>query len=165
MTLAAELSAKGIPATITVTDVSPEALELAQQNAANLVPENSHVILKFIEASLFDDPSITAHAPYDLIVANLPYVSNTWKMNPAAQPDVIFHEPDIALFGGEDGLALYRDFFASAPHHLAEDGRIIIEYGEDQTSEMLTIAQSAFPKKKADVFQDYAGLDRVLVLS
>ncbi|HSW79011.1 MAG TPA: HemK/PrmC family methyltransferase [Candidatus Babeliales bacterium] len=45
--------------------------------------------------------------PYDVILANLPYVPNTWKINEAAMA-----EPKIAIFGGKDGLDVYRKLFA-----------------------------------------------------
>lgn len=165
VTLALELSKHPVAADIIATDIAPEALELAHENYKNLGESNNNIRLEFLEASLFDHKKIKGSAPYDLIVANLPYVPTTWKMNPAAQADVLFYEPDVALFGGSDGLDIYRDFFAQAPEYLAKDGQIIVEYGETQTKELLPLAQAAFPTQKADVYQDYAGLDRVLVLS
>jgi release factor glutamine methyltransferase len=165
VTLAAELGKHPVAADIIATDVAPEALELAQENYKKLGESNKNIRLEFLEASLFDHKKIQGSEPFDLIVANLPYVPTTWKIDPAAQPDVIFHEPDVALFGGEDGLDIYREFFQKAPEYLAESGQIIIEYGETQTKELLPLARAAFPTKKADVYQDYAGLDRVLVLS
>ncbi len=45
--------------------------------------------------------------PYDAVLANLPYVPNSWKINEAAMA-----EPKIAIFGGDDGLDVYRKLFA-----------------------------------------------------
>ena len=150
--------------TLVATDLSPDALALASENWEALKPDNRHVRLGFLESDLFAHPDIAKHAPFDLIAANLPYVSNEWKMNPAAQPDVVFHEPDLALFGGEDGLDLYRQFFAAAPRFLHPNGAIVLEYGEDQTLRMQALAQAAFPEKTISTLQDYAGLDRILVV-
>lgn len=163
VTLALELQAASIPATLTITDVSAEALELAEENYNTLNPKPSpHVVTKFCVADLFDHQSI-AGKQFTLITANLPYIAPAWRMNPAAQPDVLFHEPDVALFGGDDdGLGLYRSFFSSAPTYLAPGGSIIVEYGEDQTAALKPLAEKAFPNAKITVHKDYAGLDRIL---
>jgi release factor glutamine methyltransferase len=164
--LVLELQAKSIPTTLIATDVSTEALELARENYSLLNPKESpHTKVSFIEADLFDSPQISGKK-FDLITANLPYIAPAWKMRSDAQPDVFFHEPDVALFGGdEDGLMLYRNFFEVAASYLREDGKIIIEYGEDQTENLLSISRSAFPKANHTVHKDYAGLDRILEVS
>lgn len=158
ITLSQELSKLHTLYEIIATDISPNALALAQENAAKLGAK----YLKFLQADLFTHPDFKIKMPYDLLIANLPYVSNSWKTDPLAQPEVVFQEPDIALFGGEDGLDIYRNFFQQAPQFLAEDGLLLIEFNEDQTNTLSKLAQSAFPHKKCRVYQDYAGLDRVL---
>ncbi len=160
VTLSLELAARSINAEIIATDVSSDALELAQDNAKKLnTPEN----LTFVQGDMFRALELQDSAPYDLILANLPYVADTWKIDPRAQRDVLFFEPDLALFGGgTDGLALYREFWKETPGYLKADGRVIIEYGEDQTPAMLPLIEQAFPGKKATVYKDYADLDRVL---
>jgi len=165
VTLALELAKKGLPATILATDISKEALDLAQENATALKAyDNKNIQLTFLEADLFDHAKIGEKKPYDLIAANLPYVSTTWQLNPAAQPDVVFYEPDIALFGGEDGLVHYRKFFKEAPAYLAKNGHIVCEYGEDETIDFIPLAKRAFPGRDGIVYQDYAGLDRIFEL-
>jgi len=140
---------------IIATDVSSEALELAQENAAALA-----ATVTFLTADLFDNPAISG--PYDLIIANLPYVPDRWRMDPQAQPEVVFKEPAIALFGGEDGLDIYRRFFAEVPHFLTPTGHLLIEFNEDQGQAIADLAQKAFPDRQVKVTQDYAGLDRCL---
>lgn len=154
--IATTLSLESPALTITATDISGEALELAQENARTL-----GATVTFAQSDLFE----TVTGTFDLIVANLPYVETTWQQNPAAQQDVLFYEPDVALFGGEDGLDLYRRFFTEAPNYLTEGGAVIIEYGETQTSAISALARSAFPGHTLIIHQDYAGLDRVLTLT
>ncbi len=164
ISLALELDAVHIPATIIATDISSEALEQAQENKDRLLVGESYVRLTFLTADLFGHPQIEER-PFDLIVANLPYVETTWQQHPLAQPDVLFYEPDVALFGGSDGLAIYRRFFADAPRHLNPEGAVMVEYGDTQTALFAPLAQAAFPQKTLRVEQDYAGLDRVVILS
>ncbi len=163
VTLALELEALHIPATLILTDVSAEALALARENYETLNPRPSpHTAISFLEADLFAHEKF-AGKRFQLITANLPYIAPAWRMNPDAQPDVLFHEPDVALFGGdEDGLGLYRSFFAEAPSYLAPGGRVIVEYGEDQTPALKPLAQAAFPGATITVHKDYADLDRIL---
>jgi release factor glutamine methyltransferase len=150
VSLALELAAKNVPATLIATDIAQEALELAEENWDKMKGESSSLIkMSFITADLFDHPLIREH-PFDLIVCNLPYVETTWQVETGAQPDVIFFEPDIALFGGEDGLDIYRNFFKRAPSNLVDDGAVILEYGETQTAVITPLA--------------VAQLDRVIIL-
>lgn len=77
-------------------DIDPATLDVARQNAVR-----HGVQAEFITTDLL------AGAPtYDIIVANLPYVPDEFKINTAAG-----HEPRLALFGGPDGLDLYRRMF------------------------------------------------------
>jgi release factor glutamine methyltransferase len=161
VTLALELSARHLPATIIATDISKDALAVAQENAERLRATSPLVKLYFLEADLFHHPDIKKYAPYDLVVTNLPYVSTTWQHNPAAQPDVIFFEPDIALFGGKDGLSLYKRFLKEVPAYLSPTGKLLFEYGEDQTASMTPLVTAAFPERTLQVHQDFAGLDRL----
>src|ERR1044072_4792280 len=153
--IAITLALEGVAKNILATDISSDALGLAQENWQRLGGDKKPAPT-FLQASLFDHPVIAKHAPYDLLLANLPYVSTDWQQHPAAQPDVLFYEPDVALFGGQDGLDLYRQFFHAAPQYLHKNGRIIIEYGEDQTKGLLPLAKAAFPSKACTVHQDYA---------
>ena len=166
ITLALELAQRSVPATILATDVSPPALEVARQNGKQLAADSLPLVhLSWLEANMFTNSAIFKAAPYDLIIANLPYVPTSWRFDPAAQPEVVFMEPEIALFGGADGLDLYRIFFAQAAQYLATDGRILIEYGEDETGDITPLAFTAFPNRTIETFKDYAGLDRVLQVS
>jgi release factor glutamine methyltransferase len=161
VTLGIELALRTTPAQILATDIVPEALEIARENWDSLAPIDIPVP-QFIQADLFNHPKIAQMAPYDLIVANLPYVPSTWQFDPLAQPEVVFHEPDIALFGGEDGLDHYRHFFAEVQHYLASHGRIIIEHNEDQSEALHALVAKELPNCTATTHQDYAELDRIL---
>jgi release factor glutamine methyltransferase len=164
ISMALELGERNVPYQILATDLAPEALALALENWSHLQVAGSprYGSLKFVQSDLFAAPSVAAGAPFDLLLANLPYVPLTWRFDSQAQPEVIFQEPDIALFGGADGLQIYRRFFAEAPRFLGDTGISLIEYGEDQTASIVTLAESAFVGRPIGVYQDYAGLDRTL---
>jgi release factor glutamine methyltransferase len=164
--LAIELAKLGVPAELIVTDVEQDPLDLAQENWTTLqLPENKNLTrMEFLVADLFANPRIAERAPFDAIITNLPYIPAVWAQNPAAQPDVIFYEPDLALFGGEDGLDLYRQFWADAPNYIKPNGLIAVEHDEDQGEAMRSIAHTAFPDTEPRTFQDYGGYDRVTEL-
>lgn len=164
ITLSLELAAKSIPAEIYATDLSQEALELAKENFAALTLKQAHSPIKFLTGDLFAIPDLTPKAPYDLIIANLPYVPTTWQSDPTAQTEVLFYEPDIALFAGLDGLDLYRRFFSALEPFLMPDGLVMIEFGENQTETLTKLIKKYFPNRKWKIYQDYAGLDRLLLL-
>ncbi len=163
-TLCFELAKQQTPAQIIATDVVVEAVQLAQENLERLseVPGEQTSPTTLLIADMFDHPSIAKGAPYDLIVANLPYVPIGWKTDSAAQPDVVFWEPDIALFGGEDGLDHYRVFFDQVWEYLAPEGVILIEYGEDETGDLRFLLDGMQETLELTVHKDYAELDRML---
>jgi len=161
-TLAAEGAVRGLPMEIVSTDLEPSCVELAKENYAALVPRTEIVRTTFVVADLFEHETIRAHAPYDLVIANLPYVPSTWAQDPKAQRDVVFFEPDIALFGGEDGLDIYREFAKQLSSFLKEDGQLLIEHNEDQTPLITALIQYALPEHTLITHVDYAGLDRAL---
>src|SRR5689334_6126547 len=84
-------------------DISPQALELAQENARRLGVEER---VTFVQSDLL----AALPTRVDLLLANLPYIPRSDQQELA--DDVRHYEPEIALYGGDDGLALLRRFFA-----------------------------------------------------
>lgn len=87
-------------AKVIATDINSECLEVAKQNAKTL---NTGII--FLKGSLLE-PLNTLKLKNYFLLCNLPYVPNDFKLNPAAMK-----EPQIAIFGGLDGLDLYQELF------------------------------------------------------
>ncbi|MBI3624279.1 peptide chain release factor N(5)-glutamine methyltransferase [Candidatus Saccharibacteria bacterium] len=83
--------------TVIATDISQSALKIARQNAIE-----HKVNIKFYHGNLLDPLSFRP----DVIIANLPYVPDGFTINEAAM-----QEPRLAIFGGGDGLDLYRQLF------------------------------------------------------
>jgi release factor glutamine methyltransferase len=116
--------------------------------------------LRLLQGAL-DEP-VAAEPPYDLVVANLPYV-------PSAEiaglpPSVRDFEPRGALDGGPDGLALVRRMVARAPMLLAPGACLLLEVGMGQAATVAAEAAAFTELEPARLVADYAGIDRVVVL-
>ena len=108
-------------ARVTACDVSDEALAVARSNADQLGAS-----VQMVRADLFDDTFATdIGGPFDLVVCNPPYVPKEEMAD--MQPEVVDHEPHLALFPGDDPLRFYRRLSLLAPLLLAEKGRMLVE--------------------------------------
>lgn len=88
-------------AQVIAIDTDKHCLAVAADNAAKHEVDIALLQGNLIEPLLSQDTEIPT-----IILANLPYVPNNYEINEAAR-----HEPELALFGGEDGLDLYREMF------------------------------------------------------
>jgi release factor glutamine methyltransferase len=140
-------------AIVHAVDISADALDVAQRNAAVYAPE-----VVFHQGDLLT-PLIGA-APFDLIMANLPYIpTETARSLPVAK-----HEPLLALDGGADGLALIARLLAqiAAARMARPGGLILLEIGADQGAACVALARDHLPGAAARILPDYAGLDRIV---
>ena len=107
---------------ILAVDCSPDALDLARENAVGHALAEA---IAFAEADLLP----ATERPFDLILANLPYI-------PSAEVDRLpvaaSFEPRLALDGGPDGLAVVRRLLEALPSALAPGGMALLEIGFDQ---------------------------------
>jgi len=113
--LALALKAARPDASVTATDVSADALALARQNA-----RRSELDVQFLPSDLLD----AVGGPFRLIVSNPPYLPDADRES--AQPEVR-HDPELALYGGPDGLTLARRLALQAPAHLEAGGALLLE--------------------------------------
>ena len=132
---------------VTATDISRDALSLAQENA-----DLNAVQINLAESDLFAAIS----AKYDLITCNPPYLSQA-DMD-TLQKEVSF-EPALALFGGEDGLDYYRRIAQTYEAHLNPGGTLLLEIGSTQAD-----AVAALFTARTGVLKDLGGNDRLLVI-
>lgn len=114
--------------TVTLVDISKPALAVARSNA-----ERHHLRVSVLEANLLDFD----HSPFNVILANLPYVDRAWPRS--AETD---HEPSIALFADDSGLALIKQLITQSVTHLTDDGYLILEADPRQFRSIVTYAQS-----------------------
>ena len=107
---------------ITATDVSEGAVEVAKLNAGDTEQE-----VTFFVSDMFEN----VDGNYDVVLANLPYV----PVGARRQPEITY-EPDIALYGGDDGLDFYRRFFDQLDDYLVDDGFAVIEFSPTQYAQV-----------------------------
>lgn len=100
-------------AQISATDISQKELSVARSNAST-----HQIKTKFIESDLWEKVSGT----YDVVVTNLPYLQTDADLMPE-----VTKEPGVALFGGSDGLDLYRRFLKDINRHLKPGGYLFTE--------------------------------------
>ncbi len=112
---------------ICASDISKAALEVARRNAER------HGLLQRIEfrvSNLF--AALEADRRFDMIVSNPPYVAESEAESLPA--NVRDFEPRVALFAGEDGLAVVRRLITEAPRHLSPGGHMLTEVAYDQSA-------------------------------
>lgn len=108
-------------AEITGTDISEDALAVAQENVSNYGLEDQ---ISLVKSDLFD---ALGGSQFELIITNPPYVTEEAVF---AFPPEYAAEPVLAHAGGEDGLTLVRRILADAGRHLSADGMLIVEIGQ-----------------------------------
>lgn len=128
---------------VLATDVSPGALELARANAERL-----GLAVRFVEGDLL------AGLEADAVVSNPPYV----ETGATLAPEISEHEPPLALFAGEDGLAVHRRL---VPAIVASRARFAgLEVGAGQAAAVRALFAAHW---ETDVGRDLAGVERVVV--
>jgi len=140
--------------TIDATDLSPDAIAVARDNAQRL---GAVWNVRFAVGDLF--APIEPGRRYDLIVANPPYIA-TGEI-PTLQPDIKDHEPRLALDGGSDGLVVVRRIVEEAPAHLRPGGALALEIGSDEGAAVRELLEK---QGWTDVrtARDYGGNERVV---
>ena len=132
------------------SDISAEALSLALENAKRFGLQ-----MRFFQSDLLE----SAGTDYSMITANPPYITEEEMRN--LDPEVVLYEPHLALFGGRDGLDLYRRIIREAPAHLAPGGWLLMEIGCDQAEAVEELCKAAGFFEITAV-KDLAGRDRVV---
>ena len=157
--LAVALRGRRVPADevrIAAVDVSPDALDLARENAVG------HAVgdwVTFDAADLL--PASSTAVAWDVVAANLPYVRSDAM---ASLPTPTTFEPPGALDGGPDGLSVIERLLDELPTGLAADGVAFLEIGADQGEAIVALAGDRLPGWSCRVETDLAGLPRTAVL-
>ena len=138
---------------VTATDISQDALELATENS-----KRQDLNLSFIKSDCFSEIS----SKYDIIVSNPPYISRADEEEVGL--NVLHSEPHLALFADEDGLAIYRRIAEESKDYLNDGGKIYLEIGYKQGQSVPALFMENFPEKRVRTLKDRFGQDRMVVI-
>ena len=149
--IALSLAAEFPEAEIIATDISEDALALAVENAARLGLTDR---VRFLRTHLLEN----AEGAFDLIAANLPYISTEQRQNLSRE---VLHDPEVALFGGVRGDELVWELIALAPSRLQPGGILALEIGAGQSEALMSALAE---KNYRDIWteKDYSGVTRFL---
>lgn len=159
--IALTLAAESTPHTIEVTasDVSIQALRIAKKNFKNF-KKNKQIQnpVHFIQSDIFS----RIQGRFDIIVANLPYLSQRVFATSSLTYPELHHEPRLALTSNDAGLEKIKIVLKDASNHLLANGDILCEIGSEQKQALLLYIQKKHPSMNAFVKKDLAGKNRIL---
>lgn len=133
---------------LTATDISSKALAVAKANANKL-----DVDITFLEGDMLEPLT----KKYDILVSNPPYIPQDENVDSLVKDN----EPNIALFGGNDGLKFYRIILENAKKNLKDRAMICFEHAYDKKKEIEELAKLNFPTAKVETIKDLEGKDRM----
>lgn len=133
------------------SDISIEALRIAQENAKI---NNSNV--KYIESDLFEK---IEEKDFDIIVSNPPYIDEKEMQELEEQ---VKKEPEIALYGGKDGLKYYKEIAKQAKKYLKTNSYLCFEIGYNQKENVKKILETE-EYKDIQCYKDLYNNDRVII--
>jgi len=139
-------------AKIMAADTSKDAISLASENAARLGLDSR---VQFVQGDLlepFDER-------FDVIVANLPYIAMYERPQLSRE---VMHDPEVSLFGGEQGDEVIQKLIGQAPERLVSGGLLALEVGLGQTDRLF---EGLAAKKYKDIAakNDYSGRPRFVL--
>ena len=152
--LAVTLAAEIATASVTATDLSSDALEVAKQNAER---HGVSTRVTLLNTSYLD----AVPGAFDLIVANPPYVRDGDKTALARD---VRHEPDMALFGGPDGLRDVAGVMDAAVEKLTPGGWFVMEFGYGQEDDVRRLVEARRALRLDHVRGDLQGIARTAII-
>ena len=135
-------------------DISPEALEVARRNGQNLgfAARTEWMLCHWGEGVC---------GTFDIIISNPPYIEDADIAT--LEPEVSRYEPRLALSGGNDGLACYRNIAPVIARLLKKNGIAVLEFGQGQ-EDAVTHIMAAHHLKKISEAQDMGGITRCIII-
>ncbi len=152
VSLAKGLSAKGQEKTSTffATDVSKKALKVAKENA-----KANGVNVKLIHSDILEN----VRMDFDVLVANLPYLSKEWKTKS------IKHEPKLALFTKEKGLFLIHELLEQIANKKIPPKFVFLEFDPRQKILLSKLIKKTLPNSRQKFYKDLTGKWRIVEIS
>ena len=139
-------------ADITISDISREALNVAEKNKNELGLD-----VDIIESDLFKN----INQKFDCIVSNPPYIKTNEEI------EYIFkdNEPNIALYAGEDGLYYYNEILKDVKNYLNDNFLIAFEIGETQKEDIIELANKYLDNIEIETKKDLSNRDRMIFIT
>ncbi len=138
-------------ACVTATDISPDALSLARENA-----ETHNAKIRFLQGDIFAPVS---GERFDVIACNPPYLT---KSDMSELQTEVKAEPALALYGGDDGLEFYRRLAKQTASTLKSGGYALFEVGYTQVQTVLDLFLHNGEYAAHGIIKDLCGIDRVI---
>lgn len=154
--IALSLAAEGAFERVVASDVSPEALDVAAGNAQRLGLADR---IELRHGSLLD--VVRPDEMFDVIVSNPPYIAESDRAMLA--PEVVQHEPAVALFGGADGLRAIEPIVRDAGACLAPGGLLALETAAGQGAAIEQLMGRSGAYGAVEVRRDLAGRERMVL--
>jgi len=158
--------AKELPrARFVATDISRAALDVARRNATR---HGAAERIQFVEADLLrgsgewrvaSGEQENAKAAFDVVVSNPPYIGR--RETGTLAREVLEHEPELALFGGEEGYELYGELIRQAAERLKPGGVLVLELGYNSLPAVEPLLEAAH-WTSVGVTADLASIPRVI---
>lgn len=137
---------------VTITDISNEALNIAKSNAKKF---DAHV--RILQGDMVEP---VKNEKFDIIVSNPPYIPEDEEVMSIVKDN----EPNIALFGGKDGMKFYKIIMSGAVSMLKDKSILAFEHGFDKKEEMIKLAKHYYPNAYVMSLKDLEGKDRMTII-
>ncbi|MDT0711676.1 peptide chain release factor N(5)-glutamine methyltransferase [Mammaliicoccus sciuri] len=139
---------------VIATDISEEALLIAQTNASTLKAP-----IEFLKGKSLE-PLIKENIKVDVLVSNPPYIS--YEEQKEMSDTVLNYEPHLALFAEDDGLAIYKDIILNLEHVMSDNGLVIFEIGHLQGELLKDFIETHLNVEHVKIIQDINQKNRMI---
>jgi release factor glutamine methyltransferase len=141
---------------IYAVDISRAALEVARINCdKHGVSSQIHLLQGILLEPVIDSVK--------LIVANLPYINHHDFGN--LDKEIRVYEPEIALYGGKDGLGIIRELLQQVSASTWKPDYILLEIGYDHCSLLSQAVNCFLPRASIEIIKDYNSNDRLAIIT
>lgn len=144
--------AKHLNSNVLATDISTEALKIAEENA-----KRNNVKITFKKSDILKN----IKGKFDIIISNPPYIAKDETIDPLVEKN----EPHLALYADNNGLYFYEEILKNIKPYLKENFLIAFEIGMTQSKVITEIAKTYLPNSIVKTEKDLTSKDRYIFIS